>query len=547
MLLNSAIAAPARSSQSELSASIKHWFSNSGNFSIGSIRLRHVAAMHEIYAARDFAPLWSSQGVATDTSKAISKTLLNAQQFGLEPTKYMGRLLHQLAADSQSDKLLQFELTLTDSLCSYFKDLAHGALITPPSGSGWKQGKSKVNSSATIEGFFKGELSFKHACRSLQPSHLQYLNLLETLKHHQTMISSGGWPGVPAGNTLKHGDTSRRVAKLRARLLASGDLLYTNSFNANKFDSTVADALKAFQHRHGLDPDGVLGSKTLEQLNVTLNTRIAQLQTNIDRWRWLPRDLGYTNITVNTAGYDLTFNIGGVAASHMKVVVGKNDKRTPIFSDHMKYMVFNPSWYVPKSIARDLVKNEARRPGWFKRNNFEVRKRSDNTLVSIANANLQPDYFVSAYRLRQLPGSDNAMGGLKFMFPNRYQVYLHDTNAPSLFRKPQRAFSHGCVRVERPVELATQLLQADGRSSAEIDRFLLADHTRKVSLQSPLPVHLTYQTAWVDDTGTTHFRDDVYDYDQHAFSQINSTRVIYAEAELKALASTGLTIVSNTY
>ncbi len=547
MALTCALGSAAQSRTNFDSDSIKRAFTDVNGFSFKGINLKNPQAIERIYAARGFAPLWSSGGTTTYTSKSISRKLLDSQEMGLEPTKYLGRLLHQLAANPDADQLLQFELVLTDSLYSYFDDLAHGILKPPGSQTAWKRRKAKFDSATMINEFFTGNRSFQETLKQLQPHHPRYSNLLHTLRHHQALQSAGGWRDIPTGRVLKPGDTSDRVPILRERLLVSGDLHSAGVFNTTEFDDMLVDGLKEFQLRHGLDADGILGAQTIRQLNVPLSTRIAQLQTNIDRWRWLPRDLGYSNILVNTAGYDLDVNIGGAVATSMKVIVGKPENKTPVFSDTLEHLVFNPSWYVPKSIAYELLEKESARPGWFRKNNFEIRQRSDNAVVAASNVSLDPDYFVSNYRVRQLAGRDNALGSLKFMFPNRYSVYMHDTNAKSLFSKSQRAFSHGCVRLEEPHKLATLLLEADGMSRQEIENLLVGERTKKVNLRTPLPVHMTYQTAWVDDYGRTHFRDDIYGFDKNAQRQLKTSKPKYAEAELEALSSTGLTVVINTY
>lgn len=542
-----ALGSKAHGFQQSPDASIEEFLSYSGNFSISGIELRHLGKLKEIYAARNFAPLWSVNGTATTTSMEITRKLLNSNSVGLEPTKYYGRLLYQLAANQDSGQFLKYELLLTDSLYTYFGDLAHGALAQPSRKAGWRLEQSNIDVSGISNNFFNGESSYRQTIDQLQPSHPRYRSLLNALENHQAILAKGGWQQVPGGKSLQLGDRDPRTAMLRERLIASSDIKYSGYFDINEFDSMVESGVIEFQKRHGLEADGVVGPKTLQEINVPIQERITQLQTNIDRWRWLPRELGYSNITVNTAGYDMELVVNGGTAARMKVIVGTRKNKTPLFSDTMEHLVFNPSWYVPKSIIRELLPKEMEQPGWFDKNNFEVTSASSGTPVSPSSVNLDEDYFVSNYRVRQRPSEKNALGKLKFMFPNQYNIYLHDTNAKSLFDKSQRAFSHGCVRLEKPRELAKVLLEADGRSHAEIDSYLIHENTKKVVLNSPLPVHITYQTAWVDDSGNTHFRDDIYHHDRHARQQILNSKPIYAEAELKALASTGLTLVSNTY
>ncbi len=533
--------------QQSSGSEIKQFLSNSGNFSVGGIELQHISKLNEIYAARNYTSIWTENDIATHTSMEVTRKLLGSDSLGLQPTKYYGRLLYQLAANQNSGDFLRFELLLTDSLYTYFDDLAHGALEQPSTKTGWRLEKSTIDISSVSHGFFNGNVSFKQTVEKLQPTHPRYAGLINALYEHQSMLSQGGWVAIQPGSSLALGDSSPRVAQLRERLMESGDMGYRDYLSNIQFDTELEAGVIKFQQRHGLEADGVVGPKTLEEINVTLWDRITQLQINLDRWRWLPRNPGTSNITVNTAGYDMDITIDGHSAATMKVIVGTTKNKTPLFSDSMEHMVFNPSWYVPKSIVRELLPKEVSQPGWLDKNNFEVTTKSGGAKVSPSNVSLDAEYFVANYRVRQRPSEKNALGKLKFMFPNKYNIYLHDTNAKSLFAKAKRSFSHGCVRVEKPTELARMLLQSDGKSNAEIDSYLAHDGTKKVNLRTPLPVHLTYQTAWVDDSGVTHFRDDIYRHDQHAVKQIHNSKSLFAEAELKALASTGLEVVSNTY
>ncbi len=531
-------------------SAIQQFISDQGNFSISGIQLRNRAALEMLYIERDYQPLWTTDSHPTYTSVVVSERLASANILGLEPSKYYGKLLNQLASNNSQDNSLQFEILMSDSIISYFDDIAHGTTEPPSAAAGWRLERAQINVAEITNGFFNGIKSLSETVNELQPHHHRYNRLLEAMQQYQTIADNGGWMQISNGPSLELGDNNTRVESLRQRLLTSGDLRYNTATDRNHFDTELTEALIRFQNRHGLEPDGVMGPKTRNALNVPVESRLAQLQLNLDRWRWLQRDLGYSNITVNTAGYEMDVTLSGSIAMNMKVIVGKPKHATPLFSDSMEHLVFNPSWYVPSSIARKLMKKEANRPGWLQSNNFEVREKSANRPVPFSQLtpfDKDPEFFSSKYWLRQLPGDDNALGNLKFMFPNKYAIYLHDTNSRELFAESERAFSHGCVRLEQPTELAQMLLSADGHSSAEIDAYQMAASTRKVNFRTPLPVHLTYQTAWVDDTGVTHFREDIYDHDKHAIAQLENNHATYVSAESSAIALTGITLVSNLY
>lgn len=550
MALGRTVSATLPAAHNFYSNSIKDFLTGVENRSVAGIGLRNLNALKEIYPARYYAPLWCVDGNSTNTSKQIVKKLLASSQLGLEPSKYFAQLLQFQATNATKNQFLQFELLLTDSLFSFFDDLAHGTILPPAREYGWRMENASIDVNTISKDFFSGNDSFHQSISKLQPDHPRYNQLVNSLHEHLSAEDDGGWPLVPAGNTLQLNDNDPRVAILRERLAASGDMRHGSYSIDHQFDENMSTGLQDFQKRHGLVTDAILGPKTLEQLNIPLSRRIAQIQTNLNRWRWLNRDLGLSNITVNTAGFELDVSINGNIAKTMKVIVGKPENKTPVFSDTMEHLVFNPSWYVPKSIVRELLPKEVLSPGWFTENNFEISHRSSNTLATVSQISvdsLDTEYFVTNYRVRQLPGDSNALGRLKFMFPNPYSVYLHDTNAKALFDHSSRAFSHGCVRLENPESLAELLLLADGKSHSEIDSYFLAETTKKVLLRSPLPVHMTYQTAWVDEQGKTHFRDDIYDFDKHSYRELNGNKALYAALEKEALSSTNMTVASNTY
>lgn len=567
-----------QSARFALAAGIAGFTSNSARANIGSVdsspkaqlfsalnnlpdgvKLRNSDDVLRVYRQRQFTPMWHKHQRPTFTSQAVIKKLAESASFGLDPTKYYSGLLHGWATISEPSSQYHLELLLTDSLFSYFDDLAHGNQDSPAKSDGWHLQQTTINTRALADRFFSGEDSFRQTVASLQPDHRRYHALLQSLQEHWRVVERGGWTRVPTGPTLRAGDRHPRVALLRRRLAESGDLptveLIEND-NGNiaqsddLFDWAVTEGLKTFQQRHGLEADALLGARTVAELNVPAEKRISQIEVNIDRWRWLPRDPGHSHIMVNTAGYDMEVNISGETALTMNVIVGKPKHRTPLFTDTMEYLVVNPSWYVPTSIARKIAPKEAASPGYLKRNKFEVIQRSTNKPVEhwrLSSDELRPNTFVKRYRLRQLPGKSNALGDLKFMMPNEFSIYLHDTNDKSLFAKNRRAYSHGCIRVEHPQQLARVILTANGWSESDLVALFNRSNTQTVRLKHNLPVHLTYQSSWVDNAGRTHFREDIYDHDAQAVAQRERSRTKHENAQSLALASTGITLATNTY
>ncbi|HSN87061.1 MAG TPA: L,D-transpeptidase family protein, partial [Thermoanaerobaculia bacterium] len=283
------------------------------------------------------------------------------------------------------------------------------------------------------------------------------------------------------------------------------------------FDEAVASAVSRFQRRHGLEATGKVDEGTLAELNVPVQDRIRQLQVNMERWRWMPASLGERYIFVNVPEFRLDVYEGDHSALAMRVVVGKDQSKTPAFSDKMTYLELNPAWNLPVSILSDeILPKLASNPGYLASHDMEVVKGwgDDEEVVdaSYASEAGQPG---SPYRVRQRAGAANPLGKVKFMFPNEFDIYLHDTPADHLFDRAERDFSHGCIRLEKPVELARYLLRGDPKWTPDaIQDALTSGEHAAVKLPKPLPVHILYWTAWVDQDGTVEFRKDVYGHDE---------------------------------
>jgi len=517
-------------------------FLQSGKRSVGGITLRHKDKLERIYAERNFVPVWSIDGQYTNTSRAVLRKLEKSSLLGLHPSHYYTKVLNSWLHLQEPQTTSRLELLLTDSLYEYFDNLANSQTGEKPGDDrGWFLKQAKTNVHDYVLNFFRGDASFRQTIDSLQPRHHRYTGLLVALQDHHKLYAEGGFQKVDSGSTLKPGMSSPRVAQLRTRLLQSGDITDNYAASPDQYDWLLEEGLKIFQQRHGLEADGILGGNTLKELNVPVEHRIAQIEVNLDRWRWLPSDLGNSHLTVNTAGFEMDVVLDGYSSLQMNVVVGKPKHRTPIFSDQMEHLVFNPSWYVPVSITKnELLPKERANPGYLENKNFVAVSLSDKSSTSISSLSsheLETSNFISQYRLQQLPGKTNALGSVKFMLPNQYSIYLHDTNAKSLFEKTSRAYSHGCVRLEDPHQLAKTLLAHDGHDPSKVDSILESGKSKTINLHAALPVHMTYQTSWVDESGKLNFRKDIYSHDAHAIQKYHYQRPRQAKREAKILAS----------
>lgn len=350
---------------------------------------------------------------------------------------------------------------------------------------------------------------------------LRFAGLAAAHERYRALVADGGWPRVPPGPTLSPGDRvdPERLAALVARLAAEGDLPRTAarpaivnvsadspSGSGALYDEEIAAAVRRFQARHGLEPDGKVGPATLAALGVSAAERLAQIELNLERWRALPPDLPERRIEINLPGYELTTFEGGAPSGRMKVVVGKPSSPTPLFEDRVTHVVLRPYWNVPAGITgRELVPQARRNPSSLAARGFEVQ--AGGRWVSPTRV----DWSRGSYRIRQRPGAGNSLGLVKFVLAGQSLIYLHDTPESHAFARSSRALSHGCVRLEQPLDLAAWLLAGQGGWSEERIRETVASGgERWVRLEEEVPVFVRYFTAWIGDDGRVEFRDDVY-------------------------------------
>lgn len=338
---------------------------------------------------------------------------------------------------------------------------------------------------------------------SMQSADAEMTRLQEAIAAYRAIATAGGWPIIPAGASLRPGTSDARIAALRARLRITGDMAAKDAMPEEAapqvFDPALAAAVRRFQTRHGLEVDGIVGRETLAALNIPLAARLATLGTNLARLQRERRQWGDRFIVVNTAAAQYRLVDGAVVIFDRPVIVGRADWPTPRLEGVIRELELHPAWVVPPNIARREIL---------------PRIRNDPNYLSKHNMRIVDGM------IRQAPGPGNPLGKVKFIFPNDDSIYLHDTNNPGLFARAARHLSHGCVRVSNAVELARYLLRDDPAwPNARLDAHLASGGTERITLRQPIPVHLVYDTAWVDADGTVQFRADVYRRDlasQHA-------------------------------
>lgn len=509
-------------------------------------RVLDLAVLKDFYAAREFRPLWVEARAPNAKAMVLLAALGNAASEGLDPAAYP---VPAATASMDSAGLTEFEIGLSLTLIRYATDLAIGRFSPKNKLPEQHILPKPLDPRAVLNGAAEADDSgFAAYLHGFAPPHPAYAALRHALARYRALGSAGGWPALADGPALKPGMVDARVALLRQQLQARGDLVVAQNREppapvmprsdltaasltaepleppslttdaALYFDPVLQLAVERFQHRHGLDVDGIVGRATRAALNVPVQDRIDQIILNMERWRWMPRDLGASHVVVNMAGFELDLIEDRRPALSMRVVVGKPYQSTPVFSNNITYLEFNPYWNIPHSIAaKELLPLIQQDPGYLTDRGIRVF-----TSWAADAAELDPwaiDWWAITpgsfpFRLRQDPGHDNPLGRVKFMLPNKFAVYLHDTSSPSLFQRTVRTFSHGCIRVEKPAELAAHLLRHNpGWDLAQVQSTMTSGTRRIVTLKRPVPVHLIYATAWSDDDGTIQFRNDIYGRD----------------------------------
>lgn len=345
--------------------------------------------------------------------------------------------------------------------------------------------------------------------------------LQKVLQDYQEIAAKGGWPVLPKVEKLQKGDQGPAVELLRRRLLVTGDLPKGKA--GDVYDDSLVEGVQRFQMRHGLEPDGTVGKETLEALNVPVEDRIRQIQVNLARKATLPRESAPRYVVVNIPDFRLKVIENGKKALGMKVVLGQRKQwQTPTLDSQIKYLILNPKWNVPAGIfAKELIHDLRKDPTYLERHRMKVISADGEVDPATIDWNAV-DAKNPKMRVVQREGAGNSLGRVKFMFPNPHDVYLHDTPQKKLFARNMRALSHGCVRVEQPLDLATYLLGKDDASwtREKIESAINTGRNRDIPLATPIPVHIIYMTAWVDDDGKANFRNDIYGRDAGALAEI---------------------------
>lgn len=464
----------------------------------------HTKNLYKVYGNK---PLWlSPDGLHQDRAYALANSILQAEQDGMRMDAYpIGALARSIAAVQQNERptpqqLAEADVLLTASFASLGEDYLTGQIDPETVAQSWHIDVLEENvDSALVRSLRNSALDKSIA--AMRPQDPDYDALRKELDRYQRITANGGWPSVPRSEVVKPGEPMSEavVTALRQRLAAE-EIIPAESAAApagqaaSIYERSLAGAVAVFQSRHGIVVDSMLGKETFDALNKPSGYRAAQIAANLERMRWLPRTMGSRYIAVNVSAFRLEAYDQGKKTLEMRVIVGEDyeDKATPVFSDSMETVVFRPYWNVTDDIAaKEIFPKIAAGPSYLSANNYEIYQDGGTR------------------RVRQKPGEENSLGLVKFMFPNSFNIYLHDTPNRELFAKDVRAFSHGCIRVEKPNELAQWAL---GWDAARVEQAMKGSDNQTFRVPEPIPVFIIYGTAYMRD-GKLFFGNDLYSRD----------------------------------
>ncbi|MCP4574370.1 MAG: L,D-transpeptidase family protein [bacterium] len=465
-----------------------------------------------IYREREGAPLWLMRPDAELEIPALIDRFAAARAHGLNPAVYPLRRLREACharGAAALDERADLDVLLTRTALDYVADLT-GQRLRMPLPTDSVLAAPVFDLVAFVDRVATGPEAPSVAIEEAAPGGDDYAGLRVSLRQLRAVRQAGDWPLVPDGHLLRPGESALRVAYLRRRILGEAA---TPAGPAEFYDDVLCAAVRRFQGRHGLVRDGVVGARTIAALNVPVADRLRQVEFSLERLRCLPRDLGRTHVRVDVLQGRLTVVEGDSVSLRLRTIVGRPARPTPVLSSRITSLEINPVWNIPQVLARqDVLPKIVEDPSYLVERGIRVFRdwhpgAPELDPLDVAWQGIAP--WNLAYKLQQRPGPNNPLGRIKFMFPNPYAVYIHDTPHTGRFAESERFFSSGCVRLEEPLRLAEALL---GEGYTELADLLASGETTSVPLPRPVAVHLVYATAWIDDDGTLCFRDDVYGY-----------------------------------
>jgi murein L,D-transpeptidase YcbB/YkuD len=491
--------------------------SQTGRLTIAGAEIVSTVGLPLIYGDVGYQPLWRDP----DKVRELITLVQESYEDGLSPVDYhltpLARLWPTAHANPTAANLADLDIVATDAYTLLLYHLYFGKVDPQSLEPTWNFSTREISGRQAVdfvrEAITSGRL--RAAVDAVRPAHWMYAHGRDILRRYRQIAANGGWPMVPAGETLKPGMSDPRVMALRRRLVVTGDLA-DQPLDDELYDEPLAAAVRSFQERHRLTTDAEIGPATLAELNVPVEARIRQIRVNLERGRHVLHEINDEDLVIiDIAGYELRYVQNHKVTWTSRVQVGRPYRQTPIFKSEIDHVVVNPTWTVPPGILqKDVLPAVRKDPTYLARKGLEVFDRNGRR---IDPSSVSWDRYTGnnlPYFVRQAAGADNALGRVKIMFPNPYLVYLHDTPSRSLFEKDDRAFSSGCIRVEKPFELVERLLADPEWDAAALQRAVDAAQTRTIRLPRPVRLLLIYWTVDEDDDGRVVFKRDIYDRDE---------------------------------
>lgn len=477
-----------------------------------STKLHNFKSVSSFYSQREFMPLWNDKEAREDLFRSIETIEYDGLFFEDYHGEELQKLLSTLSSENEEQNL-RAEILLTDAFIDLSHDLAVGKLNPKGIYEIWGTELNTVNTESLLQRLEKGEKA-SYILAELAPDHVVYKSLKKALKSYRDVgIIENSTTVIASGKLIKPGEDSDRIPDIASRLFELGYYKKSPDSVGTRYIKELQTSLEDFQKDHGLNTDGVIGNTTIENLNLTSEDRYHQILVNMERWRWYPRDLGKHYILVNIPDYELYVVKDGDTIRNHKTMVGTEARKTPVFSDEIDYIIYNPTWTIPPTIMKnDVIPGASRDVGYLRKKNIRMYDRSGKE-VDPSNVNWSSS-SPRSYTYRQPAGPSNPLGLVKIIYPNEYMIYLHDTPSKSLFEKNARAQSSGCVRVENVLDLAKYLISDQKEFDDEkIEKILKSGNTTQIAMKQEIKVHHFYWTTY-QKKDTTRFIDDIYDLDK---------------------------------
>ena len=482
-----------------------------------------------IYSKTGSKPLWVTENGPDNRAAIILDFLKKSEEEGLNPQRYQTGEIADLWSSRIPASLARLDTLLTYNLVRYIHDISYGQLqsLAPGDAEATDVLEKNFDSVVAVEDSLNAP-DLAAFLTALVPAHEHYQGLKRGLKVYRAIAASGGWKRIPDGKTIRPGETDDRLLLIYKRMLSPG-ISPPPKPEGNVYEPSLQAAVARFQQLNGIEPDGVIGPQTLAAMNIPASALVEQIIVNMTRWRWQAHSLGKRYVLVNIASFNLTAYNGDEMVLNFPVIIGQLQHQTPVFSDSIKYIEMNPYWNITPSIARNEELPNLRKNSRYLTDRH-VRLYSNWGSDATELDSTAMDWHavsssqMASYKLRQDPGPWNSLGRIKFVFPNKYSVYMHDTPSRNLFSRSKRDFSHGCIRLSNPMALALFALEDQGKVwTRQMIQEIFDSGKRKVlRLTLPLPIHITYQTSWVDKDGQIHFNRDIYSRDEKLFKALQS-------------------------